>query len=295
MGDIAPLSRQGLVGWVNDTLELNIVKLDELGNGAAYCQFMDLVYGDMPMAKVKFDARNEYESLQNYKILQASFTKHKVDHPFDASRLAKCRLQDNLDFTQWIYRFVSTKGSIPDYDPSSRRKATTALNVAGGGGASLSGSQQRAGSRNSIAGTNGRATSAQSRRQTRSVSNSSSGSRQSEVSTSRQSSVSRQTFGRITSGSAAAANTQKVAELTAQVEEYSHNLDVATTERTLYYGKLLEIEDLVQNELDRIYEVDSEAGMSESPHMLLLRNIQAVLYARAEGFETPYRPEDEPF
>lgn len=288
MSEIPALSRQGLVGWVNDTLHLNISKLDELGTGAAYCQFMDMVFGDIPLSKVKFEARNEYEFLQNYKILQACFTKHQIDHPFDASRLAKCRLQDNLDFTQWVYRFVSNQGIVPNYDPESRRKATgvpmTPVNQH---------TSSRAGSRTSIIGS-GRALSAAGRRPTRSVSNSSNGSRQSDSIASRQGSASRQSSGRFSTAPALIRD-QKVAELSGQLEVYSHNLDVAITERTLYYGKLLEIEDLIQNELERIYKEDQNAGMTESPHMLLLRNIQAVLYARAEGFETPYRPEDEPF
>ncbi|PRT56319.1 Protein BIM1 [Wickerhamiella sorbophila] len=292
MSEVPTLSRQGLVKWVNETLQLNISKLDELGTGAAYCQFMDLVFGDIPLAKVKFNARNEYEFLHNYKILQACFTKHRIEHPFDAPRLARCRLQDNLEFTQWIYKFVSTQGTLPEYEPEARRKTPgpqgvpmTPLSTNRAG--------SRAGSRTSLVG-NGRALSAASRRQTRSVSNSSNGSRQSDSVASRQGSASRQSSSRFSTAPTVARD-QKLNEYSAQLEEYSHNLDVAITERTLYYGKLLEIEDLIQNELERIYKEDQNAGMTDSPHMLLLRNIQSVLYARAEGFETPYRPEDEPF
>jgi len=49
-----------------------------LGTGAVYCQIFDSIYQDLPMTRVKFDAKS-HEYLTNYKILQASFKKHGLD------------------------------------------------------------------------------------------------------------------------------------------------------------------------------------------------------------------------
>jgi len=38
-----------------------------------------IISGDLPMSKVKFGARAEYEYLDNFKILQASFKRHQID------------------------------------------------------------------------------------------------------------------------------------------------------------------------------------------------------------------------
>ena len=49
--------------------------------GAVACQICDAVFpGSVPMSKVKWDARNDYEFVHNYKILQRVFEK-KVGAP----------------------------------------------------------------------------------------------------------------------------------------------------------------------------------------------------------------------
>lgn len=38
------LSRHDMLAWVNDTLTANFTKIEELCSGAAYCQFMDMLF-----------------------------------------------------------------------------------------------------------------------------------------------------------------------------------------------------------------------------------------------------------
>ncbi|KAK9766621.1 microtubule integrity protein mal3 [Basidiobolus ranarum] len=114
-------SRIELLAWVNELLQLSYTKIEQLGKGAAYCQIVDSIYGDVQMSKVKFNANQEYEYIQNYKILQVAFNKHKIEREIPIGKLVKCKFQDNLEFLQWLKHFHDNV-DVPIYDPIARRK-----------------------------------------------------------------------------------------------------------------------------------------------------------------------------
>ncbi|KAF4503716.1 Microtubule integrity mal3 [Fusarium agapanthi] len=115
-------SRQELVAWLNSLLQLNITKVEQCGTGAALCQVFDSIYMDVPMAKVKFNVNSEYLYIQNFKVLQNTFTKHQIDKPIPVSALIKCKMQDNLEFLQWTKRFWDLNFPDHEYDAVARRK-----------------------------------------------------------------------------------------------------------------------------------------------------------------------------
>ena len=96
-------SRTELIAWINELLQLNYTKVEQCGTGGAYCQIMDSIYselrssleprylcwmliphlsGDVPMARVKMNAKHEYEFISNFKILQNVFKAKKVEKVF---------------------------------------------------------------------------------------------------------------------------------------------------------------------------------------------------------------------
>lgn len=106
-------SRNELLAWINDLLQINYTKVEQCGSGAAYCQVLDSIYGtssvvnrmsgykfkdfffprtrrpwttmtrdstgDLPMNRVKFNAKHEYEFLTNFKVMQNVFKAKKID------------------------------------------------------------------------------------------------------------------------------------------------------------------------------------------------------------------------
>ncbi|KAF2879339.1 hypothetical protein ILUMI_26850 [Ignelater luminosus] len=130
------LSRHDMLAWVNDCLQSNFAKIEELCTGAAYCQFMDMLFpNSVPLKKVKFKTNLEHEYIQNFKVLQAAFKKMGVDKIVPIDRLVKGRFQDNFEFLQWFKKFFDANYQGAPYDPLGMRSGE----ALGGSGAAPKG------------------------------------------------------------------------------------------------------------------------------------------------------------
>ncbi|XP_061851311.1 microtubule-associated protein RP/EB family member 2 isoform X1 [Colius striatus] len=122
------MSRHDIIAWVNDILALNYTKVEQLCSGAAYCQFMDMLFpGCISLKKVKFQAKLEHEYIHNFKLLQASFKRMNVDKVIPVEKLVKGRFQDNLDFIQWFKKFFDANYDGKEYDPVEARQGQDAI------------------------------------------------------------------------------------------------------------------------------------------------------------------------
>lgn len=116
------LSRHDMLSWVNDCLRSQFTKIEELCTGAAYCQYMDMLFpGSVPMKRVKFRTNLEHEYIQNFKILQAAFKKMNVDKVIPVDKLIKGRFQDNFEFLQWFKKFFDANYDGREYDAMESR------------------------------------------------------------------------------------------------------------------------------------------------------------------------------
>jgi RP/EB family microtubule-associated protein len=89
------------------------------------CQIFDILFPNtVQMSKVNWGAKNEWEFINNYKVLQSACDKLGVDKKIDVDRLIKARQQDNLEFLQWLKKFYDDNAAsavISDYDCQGRR------------------------------------------------------------------------------------------------------------------------------------------------------------------------------
>ncbi|KAH7885153.1 calponin homology domain-containing protein [Phlebopus sp. FC_14] len=210
---MAAVSRSDLLAWLNELLQLNYTKVEQCGTGAAYCQVLDSIYGDIPMARVKMNAKHEYEFVANFKVMQNVFKSKKIDKPIPIEKLVKCKMQDNLEFLQWIKRFWDSNYGGQGYDAVARRRgaptdtpATIAPLAGGRSGSAGLGVGGRSGGKTPVSGH--RAGSAQPN--------------------------------------------EAIQNLQAQLREMSTHMEGLEKERDFYFAKLRDIEILVQQQSEAL-------------------------------------------
>ncbi|XP_067249791.1 microtubule-associated protein RP/EB family member 1a isoform X2 [Chanodichthys erythropterus] len=117
------LSRHDMLTWINESLQMSHAKIEQLCSGAAYCQFMDMLFPScIPLKKVKFQAKLEHEYIHNFKLLQASFKKMGVSKIIPVDKLVKGKFQDNFEFVQWFKKFFDANYDGKEYDPAAARQ-----------------------------------------------------------------------------------------------------------------------------------------------------------------------------
>lgn len=271
------LSRHDMLSWVNDCLCAQFNKIEELCTGAAYCQYMDMLFpGSVPMKRVKFRTNLEHEYIQNFKILQAAFKKMSVDKIIPIDKLIKGRFQDNFEFLQWFKKFFDANYDGKEYDASAARE-----NLPMGLGVGSTSKLNSAGppKRTAIA-----TVTAPKAKPISKV-----------VPTRTVPPVSRASGGGLgmkpkvaghesNGGGHNAVTSHQVEELSNQVMDMKLNLEGLEKERDFYFSKLRDIEILCQEA--------EETG----PHPLVQKIVE-ILYATEDGFAPPEEtaPEEEEY
>ena len=127
------IGKTEIIKWINETLKMNITRVEQACTGAIYCQLIDCIFPNkVKMNKVNWKAKLETEFLNNLKIMQQALISCKIQKEIDIQRLAKGRYQDNFEILQWFKGiFDNINPDLSNYDPIKRRnnQVLTYLNV----------------------------------------------------------------------------------------------------------------------------------------------------------------------
>ena len=118
-------SRGELLDWINSTLSLHYESVEQVSNGAAFCQILDILFpGDVKLRNVNYNADTEPESLANYKIIQSIFEKHGIDRNLNVTDLLKGKPMAAMEGIQTMRQIYEKYYEGGEYDGEQRRTET---------------------------------------------------------------------------------------------------------------------------------------------------------------------------
>lgn len=131
------LSRHEMLEWVNDCLQSQFSKIEQLHTGAGYCLLMDVIFpGLIQLKKVKWSSKNELDSLANWKLVLNAFKDVQVEKILPVEKLMKgkfqvsstlvdyeyaFKFQDNFELLKWWKKFFEANYDGHEYDPVEMR------------------------------------------------------------------------------------------------------------------------------------------------------------------------------
>jgi microtubule-associated protein, RP/EB family len=111
--------------------------VEELCSGAAYCQIFDAMFpGKVNLKRVNFKANQEYQYVDNFKVLQTAFKTLGITKIVNVVVLTGGSYQENLEFIQWIKAYYDqhVPANAPKYDAVGRRAGRPAAPGSAPGG-----------------------------------------------------------------------------------------------------------------------------------------------------------------
>jgi len=258
------VSRGELLAWLNDLLDLDYAKVEQICNGAALCQIFDCIFpGTVPLSKVNFDSKLEYKWIDNFKVLQKALEKNNIDKEVPVAKLIKGLYQDNLEMLQWVKKFFDVNYKGEPYNAIEKRRTAQAPYA----------SDKGKPGRDYVAGTPAptsllKEQPASSKKPGSATKASPSSSVKSPSATAKKPTPVKATTPIKSSTPSKASDESKVQELNQQLADLKVTVDTLERERDFYFGKLRDIEILTQS-----YEGEGAE---------IINQIQKILYATDE-------------
>ncbi|KAH7728668.1 EBF3-S protein [Aphelenchoides avenae] len=116
------LSRNDMLMWVNECLQSEFTKIEQLHSGEAYCLFTEVVFpGSIQLKRVKWNSRNELDWLSNWKLVATTWKQIGIERQPQVDKIVKGKFQDNFEFLQWFKKFFDANYDGHEYDPVALR------------------------------------------------------------------------------------------------------------------------------------------------------------------------------
>ncbi|KAF0985154.1 hypothetical protein FDP41_000193 [Naegleria fowleri] len=93
---------------MNQLLETEFSKIEECSDGIVYTLLFNAIFPQhFPLTKINFNAVYPLEKKANLDKLQKLLAELKIPYSIATDKISNGKLQDNIEFLQWIYTFIS--------------------------------------------------------------------------------------------------------------------------------------------------------------------------------------------
>lgn len=257
------VSKRELLEWMNSVLNSSIANVDkDVGDGAAYAQvFHAINRKTVKFDQIKFEGKSEYEYTMNYNLVQKAMKTMGIDKVIPSEALMKGKPLDNIEFVQWLKHYYCNVAVQEDYDGFALREGKHAnLFKKNKKWAPMSSDGAAAPAPKRVA-------KAAPKKAPMAANSAQPASRATPAADS-------------ASAAELAAALATIAEQKEELSELNLNVDALTKERDFYFGKLRDVEIMIQ-------EKEGEEGVEE--HVVQsFESIKAILYATDDTPEEEY-------
>ena len=108
------LGRHEMVEWLNQTLEMELERLQDCADGVACCQLLEaLAPGTVPLHEVDFNSATEQTNARNLAVLARALRRAGLHKEYDAEKVARGNFRELNDLLQWLYALTLKNGAEP--------------------------------------------------------------------------------------------------------------------------------------------------------------------------------------
>jgi len=72
-------SKADLINRAYSIAKIDIERIEDCGNGVAYCHLLNSSFKNFPIHKVNFKASRSWDILPNFKLIQECLAAHKIN------------------------------------------------------------------------------------------------------------------------------------------------------------------------------------------------------------------------
>ncbi|CAD8089207.1 unnamed protein product [Paramecium primaurelia] len=96
-------SKSEILHWINALLKTNFSKIEQLGNGVAYCKLLNMIDPTcLNPSKIVLKTKTQIDHISNLKLFQTAMQKLHMKKQFDIDKVSKCYFHENYDLALFL-------------------------------------------------------------------------------------------------------------------------------------------------------------------------------------------------